>query len=233
MGGRCLIVGAAVVGALLAAGFLFWRYVWFFRDPPRIPPQEQGIVSPADGTVVYARIVAPGEEVVTIKQGVSATVKDILREDLGRHKLVVGIFMSPFDVHYNRAPLTASIGFIRHHPALSANVHMGPMHLRTLIGRSPYYANSMHIVVNERTVTHFDGEYRGAPASLYVVQIGARTVNGIDSYYQVGQRVERGKTFGMIRIGSQVDLIMPWREGFALQVQPGDKVRAGETILIQ
>jgi phosphatidylserine decarboxylase len=88
-------------------------------------------------------------------------------------------------------------------------------------------------VQNERTVTHFVGEYRAAPLSCYVVQIGARTVNGIDSYYREGERVERGATFGMIRIGSQVDLILSWREGLETAVEPGTRVRAGETILIR
>jgi phosphatidylserine decarboxylase len=174
-----------------------------------------------------------GEDVVTIKRGVHATVKDILREDLDQPKLDIGIFMSPFDVHYNRAPLGGRIDFIRHHPAQGENLHMGSMHLRILTDRKPYYENSMHIVQNERTVTCFQGKYRGSPLSLYVVQIGSRSVNGIDSYYNPGDRIERGATFGMIRIGSQVDLIVPWRSGFRVQVQAGERVRAGETILIR
>lgn len=230
---RRLIVVALALTAALAGGYLYWRYVWFFRDPPRVPPVEEGLVSPADGTVVYVRKVEPGEDVVAIKQGVRATVGDILRQDVNSTKLVIGIFMSPFDVHYNRAPLSATVGFIRRHPALGDNAHMGAMHWRTLLNRAPHYEGSMHIVQNERTVTHFLGEYRGAPLSCYVVQIGARTVNGIESYYREGERVERGAVFGMIRIGSQVDLIVPWRPGFASRVQPGDTVRAGETIVIK
>ena len=233
MGTRRVIVAAVTVAVVLAGGFLFWRYVWFFRDPPRTPPAEEGLLSPADGTVVYVRRVEPGEDVVAIKQGVRATVKDILRQDVDRPKLVIGVFMSPFDVHYNRAPLTATIDLIRRHPALGENAHMGAMHWRTLFNRAPYYEGSVHIVQNERTVTHFVGEYRGAPLTWYVVQIGARTVNGIDSYYREGERVERGATFGMIRVGSQVDLIVPWRPGLTPRVRPGDRVRAGESILIR
>jgi phosphatidylserine decarboxylase len=227
-----MIAGLAFV-AVLVGGFLYWRYFWFFRDPRRTPPTEEGIVSPADGTVVYVRKVEPGEDVVVIKEGVRATVKDILRQDVDRTKLVIGIFMSPFDVHYNRAPLTATINFIRRYSPASDNAHMGAMHWRTVLHLPPYYAGSLHIVQNERTVTHFVGQYKGEPLSCYVVQIGARTVNGIDSYYREGERVELGTTFGMIRIGSQVDLIVAWRPGLEAGVQPGDKVRAGETIVIQ
>jgi phosphatidylserine decarboxylase len=230
---RRVIVAALVAATVLTGGFLFWRYVWFFRDPPRTPPAEEGFLSPADGTVVYVRRVEPGEDVVVIKQGVRATVQDILRQDVDRPMLVIGVFMSPFDVHYNRAPLTATIGLIRRHPAIGENAYMGAMHWRTVFDLAPRSAGSGHIVQNERTVTHFLGEYRGATLSYYVVQIGARTVNGIDSYYREGERVERGAVFGMIRIGSQVDLIVPWQPGFTTRVRPGDRVRAGETILIR
>ncbi len=233
MGARRLILAVLVIALLLGAAFAFWRYVWFFRDPARTPPAEAGILSPADGTVVYVRKVEAGEDVVTIKQGVRATLKDITGEDVDQPKLVIGIFMSPFDVHYNRAPLGGEIGFIHHHPAHGENLYMGAMHLRILLGRKPYYGDRMHIVQNERTVTHIQSEYRGAPLGLYVVQIGSRGVHGIDSYFRPGDRVERGATFGMIRIGSQVDLVVPWREDLAPQVRPGERVVAGETILIR
>jgi phosphatidylserine decarboxylase len=221
----------ALAGAA-TGGYLFWRHCWFFRNPPRTPPAATGIVSPADGTVVYVREVEPGEDVVVIKRGLAAKVADILREDVRESKLVIGIFMSPFDVHFNRAPQDASVEFIRRHPAKGGNAFMGAMHWRTLWKREPYYSGSVHIVQNERTVTLFAGEYRGQRLPAYVVQIGARTVSGIDSYVEEGEQVARGETFGMIRIGSQVDLIVPRRAEFVVKVRPGDRVRAGETILI-
>lgn len=226
---------AATVAVVLLPGtaFLFWRYVWFFRNPPRTAPPLPGLVSPADGTVVYVRRVSPGEPVVSIKQDLAATVEDLVRTDVDGAKLVIGIFMSPFNVHFNRAPLSATVDFVRHHPAWGKNRHMGPMHRRILLGRIPYYAGSVHIVQNERTVTRFLAHYREAELPYYVVQIGARTVNGIESYFRPGEEVARGETFGMIRIGSQVDLIVPWRAEFETLVRPGDKVRAGETVLVR
>jgi phosphatidylserine decarboxylase len=220
------------VAAGLTISYLFWRKVWFYRNPDRSPPAEAGIVSPADGTVVYVRSVAPREDVIAIKNGIRATVEDILREDVDEPKLVIGIFMSPFDVHFNRAPIDALVGFIRRHPAHGKNAYMTAMHWRTLLGLEPYAAGSVHIVQNERTVTHFIGQHQGASLSIYVVQIGARTVNGIDSYCRPGDRLARGTTFGMIRIGSQVDLIVPRRSSLKARVRPGDRVRAGETIVI-
>lgn len=228
-----MILGGVAAGLASAAAYAYWRGVWFFRNPSRTPPGEDGLVSAADGTVVYVKQVAPGEDVIVIKQGVTATVNDLVREDVSGAKLVIGVFMSPFDVHYNRAPLDARVAFIRKHPSRGGNTHMGRMHWRSLLGIAPRYEGSMHIVQNERTVTTLEGHYRGEPLRCYVVQIGALTVNGIDSYFAPGERVARGATFGMIRVGSQVDLVLPWREGFEVLVRPGDVVRAGETILVR
>jgi phosphatidylserine decarboxylase len=233
VGARRLILFVLAGVGVAAGAYLFWRHYWFFRDPPRTPPAAPGLVSPADGTVVYVRHVRPGEDVVVIKEGVPATVRDIMHEDIDEPKLVIGVFMSPFDVHFNRAPLDAAVSFIRHHPARGGNAYMTEMHWRTLLGLEPYYAGSVHIVQNERTVTLFDGELHGARLPVYVVQIGARTVNGIDSYFRPGDRIARGVTFGMIRVGSQVDVVVPLRGNLSARVRPGDRVRAGETILIE
>jgi len=227
------LTGAILALPLVLLGaFLYWRYVWFFRNPERRPPGGENIVSPADGTVVYVTLVKPGEEVVSIKQGVRAKVEDILREEQEDAKVHIGIFMSPFSVHYNRVPLAGQVEFIKHHPPIRKNYHMGPMHWRTLVNRLPLYENSLHIVGNERTVTKVNGEFQGETVPYYVVQIGGKSVHGIDSYTQAGAAVAKGSVFGMIRIGSQVDLVMAYKPGMKILAKPGDKVRAGETILI-
>ena len=227
------MVAAALLLGLAAGAWLFWREVWFFRNPPRTPPPQAGFVSPADGTVVYVQRVRPGEPVVLIKEGLAARVSDLVREDAAGAKLVIGVFMSPFDVHFNRAPSDGTISFIRRHGAIGGNRHMGAMHWRSLLGLEPRYAGSEHIVRNERTVTGIEADWHGEVLRLYVVQIGALTVNGIDSYLAPGHRVERGQVFGMIRIGSQVDLVVPWRQGMEVVVRPGDRVRAGESLLVR
>jgi phosphatidylserine decarboxylase len=219
--------------ALLAAGtYAFWRYVWFFRNPSRTAPAAPGLVSAADGTVVYVKRFEGGDDVIHVKEGLAARLTDIVPEDLALPKLVIGVFMSPFDVHYNRAPLDGTVSLVRHHPGRAPNVHMGPMHWRILMRRPPYYEGSAHIVCNERTVTRIDGALGGTPLACYVVQIAAKTVAGIDSYVKPGDRVQRSTIFGMIRIGSQVDIVIPWRDGLNVCVTPGDRVRAGETVLV-
>jgi phosphatidylserine decarboxylase len=223
-------------GAVLLAGFgayLFWRYIWFFRNPPRSAPAGKNIVSPADGTVVYVKQVQPREKVISIKKGVSVSVNDITRTDLAAPKYIIGVFMSPFNVHHNRMPLTGTIDFVKHHPAEGVNRHMGHMHWRSILNRQPLYTDSLHIFTNERTVTKFSGKFGEADLIGYIIQIAGKSVHGIDSYVKPGQVVPKGEIFGMIRIGSQVDLVVTQVPGMRLRVKPGDKVVAGETIVLE
>jgi phosphatidylserine decarboxylase len=233
--GSAAIIGIVLLagGLLVLGGYLFWRYVWFFRNPKRVIPGGENIVSPADGTVVYAMKVGPGDPVISIKNKRSLSVNDIVREDLSRTKLLVGIFMSPFNVHYNRCPVGGFVEFIKHHEPVYKNYHMQSMHWRSLLKKLPIYINSSHILSNERTVTKISSLFRGKAVSCYVVQIAGGSVRGIDSYVSPGQSVEKGSILGMIRIGSQVDMVVTWEESMDLMVKEGDKVRAGETILVQ
>ncbi len=227
------ITTIASCALILLLVYLFWRYVWFFRNPPRTIPYTDGLASPADGTVVYVKIVEPDAPVITIKEGIAARINDIVREDLARPRLLVGIFMSPLDVHYNRAPMAGKVKSIRHYPARTGNVHMTWMQVRTVLKWLPLYGDSRHILENERTVTRITGEFKGREVSCYVVQIGGGSVAGIDSYVSEGHLLCKGEIFGMIRIGSQVDLVVPHLTGMRVNVRPGDRVRAGESILVE
>ncbi|WP_035253025.1 phosphatidylserine decarboxylase [Desulfatiglans anilini] len=228
---RITVAGLFILGTCLGV-FAYWRYAWFFRNPPRRTPTGPNVVSPADGTVVYVEKISPSRPVICIKQGHSVSVNEIVKEDLEHTKVIIGVFMSPFDVHYNRAPISGKIDLIRHHPAKRKNLHMGRMHLRTLFKRLPLYANSLHIVENERTVTMIRGSFKETPIACYVVQIAGGSVSGIDQFFHEGQDLEKGEIFGMIRIGSQVDLVVTWNDSMKILVNPGDRVRAGETIFI-
>ncbi len=228
------VVGAVVLAALLlpAAAYLFWRYYWFWRNPARTIPQGDHVVSPADGTVVYVKRAAPHEPLISCKQGQAVSINDIAREELGQAKILIGIFMSPFGVHYNRAPIDSRLDSTKEYPAEGKNLHMGSMHWRCMLHKLPIYANSPHIIQNNRRVTRFCGRLKGQDIACYVVQIGGGSVHGIDVFAETGANVEQGSVFGMIRIGSQVDLIVPDLPGLEIKVAPGDRVVAGETILI-
>ena len=121
----------------------------------------------------------------------------------------------------------------KQYPAEGKNFHMGSMHWRSVFRRLPISLFSRHILHNNRAVTRFRGVFRGDDISCYVVQIGGGSVHGIDVFKPVGEPVEQGEIFGMIRVGSQVDLILPDLPGMSVCVAPGDRVVAGETVLVQ
>src|SRR5580700_1773966 len=95
-GSAQVVLSAAL--AVAAAAYLFWRYVWFWRNPPRTPPAQDGLLAAADGTVVYVKKFTQADEVISIKRGLAARLIDITREDSPLPKLLIGVFMSPFDV---------------------------------------------------------------------------------------------------------------------------------------
>ncbi len=92
---------------------------------------------------------------------------------------------------------------------------------------------SRHIVENERTVTRIVGQFQGRELTCYVVQIAGGSVSGIDSYTSEGHLLAKGEIFGMIRIGSQVDIVLPHLPEMQVRVHPGQKVWAGESILVE
>lgn len=228
-----MILFLIITASSITFGYTFWRYFWFFRNPVRRTPGGENIVSPADGTVVYVERVPPDRPIISVKKQKHIDVSEIVRNDLGERKLIVGIFMSPFDVHYNRAPVSGQVDFVRHYPARLKNHHMTSMHWRSLVGRFPIYENSPHILDNERTITKISGQFKNEPIACHVVQIAGGSVSGIDSFIQAFEHVEKGDVFGMIRIGSQVDVVITCKDCMHIRVKPGEKVRAGETIIVE
>ena len=202
--------GIIVVFCTVIVGLgLFWRYVWFFRNPPRDIPPGECIVSPADGTVVYVKIVQPGEKVIAIKEGVEARIEDIVKEDICCRKLLIGIFMSPFDVHVNRVPATGVVTRRDHRP--------GKFHVASHAEASSE---------NERMELRIETS-QGFPLGL--VQIAGRMARRIVCYPREGDPVQRGKRFGMIRFGSRVEMFLP--EEVSVSVHPGQRVKGGETVM--
>jgi phosphatidylserine decarboxylase len=97
--------------------WLWWfRRVFFFRDPERqIPEGDSLILSPADGRVMYLYPVKSGE-VTSEKNGRKIRISELARTDIGdAHGWLLGIYMTPFDVHYNRAPIDGEIRTLHYH----------------------------------------------------------------------------------------------------------------------
>ncbi len=208
--------------------FLFWRFYYFFRDPERKAPEGRVIVSPADGYILYIRKVEADTKPQPVKKGISITLDEWpeATSPFEQEGLLIGIYMAPWSVHFNRAPVTGRVTNVISRPANDQNLSMARALMRLLWDMKPYEKACEYISQNARNTIVFEGEI---PA--VVVQIADRYVDQIDCFVNPGDRVEAGEKVGMIRMGSQVDLFIPHLPSVNLNCKIKDKVAAGTTVL--
>jgi phosphatidylserine decarboxylase len=201
----------AFLALLGATALLAYR---FYRDPERAAPARDDIVvSPADGEVIYVRESRNNTVPRSTKLGRDYLLKELTKTPLeDGDAVVVGIAMNFADVHVNRAPIAGEIVLRRHFP-----------------GRFGSLRRSEAVLENERTTTVI----RGRGLEVAVVQIASRLVRQIVSFVDEGERVTLGQRIGVIRLGSQVDLVLPARSVTTLAVDVGDRLRAGESIVAE
>jgi phosphatidylserine decarboxylase len=170
--------------ALVAAFMAF-----FFRDPERTPPPVPGaILAPADG------------KVVAVRTGVDDAFVGPAQ--------VVSIFLSPLDVHVNRAPLAGLVVDVEYRPGAKAAAFRAEASER-----------------NERTSLAIQGE----TARVVVRQIAGVLARRIVCRVRPGDKLAAGERFGLIKFGSRTDLILPLAA--QLRIRVGEHVRAGETVV--
>jgi phosphatidylserine decarboxylase len=223
------LVKVMIAGGLFGMAVKAYERWWFPRDPVRTLPPDAVIVAPADGRVVYVAGVEAGVVPISIKKQRQIPLNDIIKgRDRPRQGVLIGIFMSPFDVHYQRSPISGIVREVSYHAAPYNHV-LGSMFLRNLFRIQPMHTRSPHITENERNIIHIVGDDDEA----YVVQIADQQVSKIDCYIAPGDGVTIGQKIGMIRRGSQVDLFLSGRTpaDFA-SLEVGRRLRAGESILL-
>lgn len=206
------VVAVACAWALalaLAVTAVLWR---FFRDPERTSPTaDDVVVSPADGQVIYVKRSDGGEVPVSEKLGRSYRLEELVQTPLDHEESwLIGIALSFLDVHVNRAPIQGRVEQQRRSP-----------------GRFASLKDPSAVLVNERATTVLG---RGG-LQVAIVLIASRLVRRIVSYVEEGDEVTLGQRIGMIRFGSQVDVVLPRRAGIDVLVEQGQRVRAGETII--
>jgi phosphatidylserine decarboxylase len=140
--------------------------------------------------------------------------------------VLIGIYMFPWSVHVNRAPVCGKVTSVQPQPAVRENRSMvrALMHLAWDLPVIDQVRAS--VADNARNTLVIDGELCAA-----VVQIADRYVREIDCFVRVGETVERGQRIGMIRMGSQCDVFVRRIPTLDVLCRPGDRVRAGETVL--
>ncbi|UFN50027.1 phosphatidylserine decarboxylase [Roseomonas sp. OT10] len=194
-------IAVAVIGGLLAGGWLFWPSLlftlfclYFFRDPERVTPGRPGLlVAPADGRVVSVAPVVPPEEL-----------------DLGAEpRWRVGIFLSVLDVHVNRAPVDGVVTRIAYHRGKFLNASLDK-------ASEDNERNALAMRLDDGT-------------TIAVVQIAGLIARRILCDVRQGQRLSAGERFGIIRFGSRTDLYLP--PGVRPLVEPGQIMIGGETVI--
>jgi phosphatidylserine decarboxylase len=202
------VFASAALTLLTAVALLAQR---FYRDPERVSPTDPGaVISPADGEVVYVRSFSGGELPLSTKNGTNMGLDELARTALRtRDAVAIGIAMSFLDVHVNRAPIGGRVTLRKHFPGRFASL------------RSPEA-----VFENERATTVIeDGSLQVA-----VVQIASRLVRQIVGFVEEGEQVAIGDRIGVIRLGSQVDLILPAAD-VEVSVRAGDRVVAGQSVV--
>lgn len=196
---------------VILGSFVGWRFFYFFRNPRRtIFKNDQHILSPADGYVVYMKRVDPGEPIISIKANTPIRLDDLMvLEDAGLYQkpgYLVGIFMSAFDVHYNRAPIKGYIHQIgRYFPTSDKkNQTMFNSMDNLIFDHQPGWKDLDYLITNERCSYTFKNDR----LTIYVTQIADRWINKIVTLRN-NIELDQGDIFGLIRMGSQVDVFVP------------------------
>jgi len=188
-----LIAAAILIGWLTNPAWAIFPFVlaafflWFFRDPERTIPQEAGaLVSPGDGKVTDVSPVTSGSNKLTR----------------------ISIFLSVFNVHVNRSPVTGTIREIRYQRGKYINA-----------------MNHASAEENEQNIVTVEGDGQ----TVVFKQIAGLLARRIVFHPKVGDRLERGERVGLIKFGSRVDVLFDATA--ALQVKVGDRVKGGSSVL--
>jgi phosphatidylserine decarboxylase len=175
---------------LVLAALLILFCINFFRDPDRVAPADPlAIIAAADGTVA---------DIVEIEE------TEVVKRPMKR----VGIFLSVFNVHTNRAPIPCRVTYIQHYPGLFLDAR-----------------HSEASKKNEAMTWAFEGER----ATLVVRQITGAIARRIVAWSKMGDTLRVGERFGMIRFGSRTEVYVPIE--CEITVKMGDTVKGGETVI--
>lgn len=181
----------------------------FFRDPARpLYSDLRYFLAPADGIILYQRQVGPEECIVDIK-GKPYSLRDALRDpSFSKPSLVIGIFMTFFDVHVNRMPYPGRLSYREVDPIDTYNHPMLEVEDQILEDLRIATDSLGYLRHNQRMVNRIDATPLGL--SYYVLQIADYDVDCITPFgLKQGQPYAQGERFSQIRYGSQVDLIVP------------------------
>lgn len=180
-----------VVYGLAVVIVLVWMWVIsFFRNPRRkMVANDDVVYAPADGKVVVIEEVDHAEY-------------------FGDRRMQVSIFMSPFNVHFNKVPVSGPVVYKKYYPG------------KYLVAWHPKSSE-----LNERLSVAILHEH----VPVLVRQIAGAMARRIRNYVELGDVIEQGDELGFIKFGSRVDILLPLN--VEVNVQLGQAVKANQTII--
>jgi len=208
---------------------------YFFRDPNRpVYSDADYFFPPADGIVLYAKVVEPGQGLVNIK-GKSYSLQTAMRNDkYDKPSLVIGIFMTFYDVHVNRVPYP---GFLCYQELDTIDTYNYPMlfvEKDIMDDILPYTQNADYLFNNQRMLNRIYSMQ--LKQEYYVLQVADYDVDCIMPFkLKQNQPFAQNQRFSLIRYGSQVDLIIPLSSYFEFTpvLGAGAHVEAGIDPLVK
>jgi phosphatidylserine decarboxylase len=178
------------------------------RDPMRpVYMDKDYLISPADGFVIYNKIVDPNEDIINVKGG-KYTVNTLLREEISEKCLVIGIFMTVIDVHVNRLPTNGLVTFTRMPCLKVENLSMRPIEKAILEQLKINHDEMKYSFYNETMKNKVLVPYLNQ--HYWLLQIADFEVDVIVTFGDQNQYYSQGDRFSLVRLGSQVDLILPF-----------------------
>ncbi len=220
--------------ALLIASFL----LNFYRDPKRIIPIGNNIVSPADGRVIgiidtseiareikfsaltqnrravseraqKSMIFDTSIDEIEVSKGMVGKIR-AMTKDISKECYVISIFMSPLDVHINRAPIEGTIKSIQHTKG---------KFFKAYDLKKSFENEKNEIIIENKNI------------KVKVIQIAGFLARRIICNVKVNQKVDKGQKIGMIALGSQATVIMPKKVN--MKIKLNDKLKAGQSIIAE
>ncbi len=192
-----------IVGIIISLVILF--LVNFYRNPKRIIPKGNNIVAPADGRIIS--VIDVSKKNIKIKKGMLGKIKTYTK-DISKQCYIISIFMSPFDAHYNRAPIEGIVKSVKH--------------TKGRFFKAYDFEKSLQNEKNEILI-------QNKQLKVKVIQIAGFLARRIVCYAKANQKVNKGQKIGFIALGSQTTIVLPKR--LKLKVKADDRVKAGQTII--
>jgi len=201
-----ILIGGTLI---LGLGYTI-TMIRFWRTPNRKNSSLQNdILSPADGNVLYIKQIEANEPPIAVKNGILNSLPELTKTTLLKTPCwLIGINMTPWDVHKNCAPIDGKIMLNKH--TKGEFLSLKKFESLTQNERNTYIIKNDSIQIG-------------------IIQIASKGVRRIDSYVQPDSMVKKGDWLGMIRFGSQVDVIIPYN--CKIHIKTGQQIYAAKTII--